>query len=72
MIDARQEELWLNDDGTCPELFPEDSIDDVEQALINSNVTLVSYGKSNNNTTSRKETNGRSPKHAKSSRRRKH
>lgn len=46
MIDVEQEELWLKDDGICPELFPEDSIDDVEQALINSNVTLINYGKS--------------------------
>lgn len=47
MVDAKQEELWLNDDGICPELFIEDDIDNIEQALINSNVTLVNYGKSN-------------------------
>ena len=47
MVDAKQEELWLNNDGICPELFHEDIIDDLEQALINSNVILVNYGKSN-------------------------
>lgn len=47
MIDSKLEELWLNDDGICPELFSEDTIDNVEQALINSNITLVNYGKSN-------------------------
>lgn len=43
MIDTKQEELWLDNVGICPELFPEDIIDDLEQALINSNVTLVNY-----------------------------
>lgn len=47
MVDAKQEELWLNDDGICPELFPEDIIDNIEKALINSNITLINYGKSN-------------------------
>ena len=32
MVDTKQEELWLNDVGVCPELFIEDSIDNIEQA----------------------------------------